>query len=159
MLKVSNLHRNANSQMQPDKQIAEASNHIIKNLTPFTNLKSLFLEIAHPSWSSKSFYSVLNTLSRLPSAFESLRLRMNFLKEISPIKPLESFDKLKYLHLQLSFDSKMKDSGEFLSNLECFPALKYLNLEIFSNFYGFKNSDVIRFVSQHKSLQTLRFLT
>ncbi len=164
MLKISNIGGNQSFQGRFDRPSADASPQTLKNISLFTHLQSLFIEIAHPGCDSKTFYDVLKTVSEA-SVLKSLKIRMNFSKMNHSIdeenlnKIVVKFKKLDYLHLQLSFASRIKDSGEFFSSLGCFPAVKYLNLELFSRTEGFKYSGAIKFVSQQENLQTLKFNT
>jgi len=163
MLKLSNLHRSPYFQIQLDERSAEASPQIIKGISLFTHLQSLFLEIAHPGCTSKTFSDVLVTVSKTTS-LKSLKIRMNF-SQMSPTANQDlnniakKFEKLKYLHIQLTLTASIENPDGFFSNLGSFPVIKYLNFEIFSKTDKLKCFDAFKFASQQENLQTLKFKT
>jgi len=133
----------------------------LKNLYSFTNLKSLSVELIFKGCKTEHLYKILETASDI-SSLRSLKIKMEIYeidqKGQNLKKLLAKFAQLNYLHLELRFDKSLKSSGKMFSSLSQFKSLKHLKIEIFTEM-SFDHFPILKFVSAHKKLETLKFKT
>jgi len=134
---------------------------ILRNINSLTNLQNVTFEANIRGCSPETFYNAFEIFSEIKN-LEALKIDMNF-SEIDKKgqnlkKTIAKFDKLKTLHLQLTFGGNLTETGKILTSLSSFKTLKHLNLEFFSTL-TIDCSETVKFITSHKNLETLRLTT
>ena len=134
---------------------------VLRNINYYKNLKNITFEVNIRGCNPETFYHAFEVFSEIKN-LEALKLSMNFSeidkKGQNMKKTIAKFEKLKSLHLQLTFGGVLVETGKILTSLASFKNLKHLNVEFFSNL-TVDYSEAVKFVTNHKSLETLKLTT